>query len=109
MERVLMNRHGPLWFKRCMVCVMSAVVWLYALDAAAGGGKPAKKLVNVADTRDLGPGITKWIADLYNTSHWQFGLAVVLIMAAMGLVLGVACDRLVGLLGINLGKIQHHE
>ncbi len=76
---------------------------------AAGGGKPATKLVNVADTRHLEPGISKWIADVYNASHWQFGLLVVVLMAVMGLVLGYGSDRIMGLLGIDLGKIKHHE
>jgi hypothetical protein len=67
------------------------------------------KLVNVADTRGLGLGLSKWIADIYNTSYWQFGLLVVAIMAAMGLVLGFGCDRLMGLLGLDLGKMKHHE
>lgn len=76
---------------------------------AAGGGKPATKLVNVADTRDLAPGISKWIADIYNTSHWQFGFLVIIVMALMGLILGYGCDRIMGLLGLDLGKIKHHE
>ena len=79
------------------------------LDALAAPAKPAKKLVNVADTRALPPGLTRWIADVYNTSYWAFGLLVVVLMAAMGLVLGFGFDRLIGKLGINLGRIEHHE
>jgi len=75
----------------------------------AAGAAPAEKLVNIADTRALGPGISKWIADVYNTSYLSFGLLVVISMALMGLILGLCCDRLVGLLGLNLGKMQHHE
>ena len=75
----------------------------------AAGAAPAEKLVNIADTRALTPGLAKWVGDLYNTSLLSFGLAVVLVMALMGLVLGLICDRLVGLLGLNLGKMQHHE
>ena len=90
--------------------LLTALPALTALSAyAAGGGKPAKKLVNVADTRDLSPGITSWIADLYNSSYLLFGLAVVGIMVLMGLVLGYGSDRLMGLLGINLGRMSHHE
>jgi hypothetical protein len=95
--------------KRLTVPLTVALLWLSTLDAMAAGGKPENKLVNVADTRALSPGISKWIADVYNTSYWQFGLLVVLLMAGMGLVLGLGCDRLVGLLGLNLGKMQHHE
>ena len=79
------------------------------LDALAAPAKPARKLVNVADTRALPPGLSRWIADVYNTSYWAFGLLVVVVMAAMGLVLGFGFDRLIGKLGINLGRIEHHE
>lgn len=75
----------------------------------AAGAAPAEKLVNIADTRLLEPGLTKWAADLYNTSLLTYGLVGVLVMAVMGIVLGLVCDRLVGLLGLNLGKMQHHE
>ena len=92
------------------LCGMMALMWWWPIEAmAAGGGKPATKLVNVADTRNLAPGISKWIADTYNASHWQFGLLVVLSMAVMGLVLGLVSDRIMGLLKIDLGKIKHHE
>lgn len=94
---------------RVSTAAAAFLLWAPAHEVMAAGGKPATKLVNVADTRDLGPGITKWIADLYNTSHWQFALVVVIIMSGMGLLLGYGCDRLVGLLGIDLGKIKHHE
>jgi hypothetical protein len=95
---------------RRLVWGTMAFVWIGAANAlAAGGGKPATKLVNVADTRSLDPGFSKWIADIYNTSHWQFGLLVVVTMAVMGLVLGYGSDRIMGLLGLDLGKIQHHE
>ncbi len=91
---------------------VAAVILLLSLQgmlAMAAGAPPAEKLVNIADTRSLSPGLTKWIADIYNTSYWNFGFLVVAIMAAMGLILGILCDRLVGLLGLNLGKMQHHE
>jgi hypothetical protein len=76
---------------------------------AAGGGKPATTLVNVADTRAMEPGLSRWIADVYNHSLWIYGLLVVGIMCTMGLLLGLATDRVVGLLGINLGRMTHHE
>ncbi len=96
------------WMDRLAVPLTSLLLWLLAANALAAAG-PAKKLVNVADTRGLDPGLSKWIADLYNTSLWQFSLVVVVVMAVMGLLLGFVCDRLVGLLGINLGRIQRHE
>ncbi len=97
------------WKPRLAAAAASLVVWLAAGDLLAAGGKPATKLVNVADTRALPPGFTKWVADLYNTSHWLFALVVVVVMSGMGLALGLLCDRLVALLGINLGRLSHHE
>ena len=87
----------------------SALVLLGALDAAAAGGKPASKLVNVADTRRLGPGLTKWLADVYNDNLVLYGLVVVVVMAAMGGALGFLFDRATALIGINLGRLDHNE
>ncbi len=80
-----------------------------ALDAVAAPAKPAKQLVNIADTRGLPPGLARWIGDVYNASHWEYGLLVVVVMAAMGLILGYGFDRAVSLLGIDLGRLEHHE
>ncbi len=77
--------------------------------AAAGGGKPASKLVNVADTRSLEAGFSRFVADVYNESYWLFALLVVVLMAGLGLFLGIVADRLFALLGINLGRMSHHE
>lgn len=77
--------------------------------AHAAGGKPQAKLVQVVDTRDMAPGVTRWLADLYNTNLWLYGLVVVVTMCGIGLVLGLTFDRLVGLLKIDLGKLDHHE
>jgi len=80
-----------------------------ALDAVAAPAKPAQQLVNIADTRGLPPGLSRLIGDIYNTSHWKYGLLVVVVMAAMGLILGYGFDRLVATLGIDLGRLEHHE
>jgi hypothetical protein len=88
---------------------MTAAVYVCSVEALAAPAKPARKLVNVADTRALDPGVTRWIADLYNSSYWLFGLFTVALMALMGLALGYACDRAMGLLGIHLGRMEHHE
>ena len=82
---------------------------LAASDLLAAGGKPAKKLVVVADTRGLQPGLTKWLGDVYNTNLWLYSAVVVVTMVGMGLILGFGVDRLVGRLGIDLGKMDHHE
>ena len=89
---------------------VATFVWLIApLEALAAGGKPATQLVVVADTRDMAPGFSKLIADLYNSNLLLFGLTVVVVMAGMGAILGFAFDRAMALLGIDLGKLEHHE
>ncbi len=87
-----------------------AAAWLGTGDAlAAGDGKPVTKIVNVIDTRNMAPGLVRWVSDVYNTNLWLYGLLVVCVMAAMGAVLGTAFDKAVGLLGIDLGRLDHHE
>jgi len=88
---------------------LSGILLLMSSAALAAGEKPATKLINVADTRSLAGGLTKWVADIYNSNYWLYGAIVVLIMAGMGLVLGFGFDRLISLLGIDLGKLDHHE
>ncbi len=103
-KKILTSLHG--W----AAAAWSVVFWLVAAPVlASGGGKPATKLVNVADTRMVGPGFVKWVGDVYNSNHWLYGVLVVVVMAAMGLILGLSFDRLIGFLGIDLGKIEHHE
>jgi hypothetical protein len=87
--------------------IVAGVVW--AQDLLAAPAKPAQKLVNVADTRDMVPGFSHWLADVYNENLWWYGAVVVATMVVMGLGLGIVADRLVGLLGIDLGKLKHHE
>lgn len=91
------------------LAAISATMWLMAEAALAGGGKPATKIYNVADTRTMDGGFSKWIADVYNTNLWLYALTVVVVMALMGLILGYGMDRVLGVLGINLGKLDHHE
>jgi hypothetical protein len=100
--------HGFTRFRRRVLALALSLALAPATALAAGGGKPAKKLVHVADTRGL-EGLTRWVADVYNESYWLYALAVVGIMTAMGVILGWGCDRLMGLLGIDLGRMQHHE
>lgn len=78
-------------------------------SAWAAGGPPATKLINVADTRNLESGPSLWIAQVYNDSFLLFGLLTVVVMCLMGLVLGLTFDRGMQLLGLNLGKLDHHE
>jgi len=91
-----------------LLALAAAIWWGLPTMAWAAGGKPATKLVSVADTR-AATGLAKWIGDVYNTNLWLYGLVVVAVMACMGLVLGLAFDRLLVLMGLELGKLDHHE
>ncbi len=99
--------HLTLWVRDCGGGLLT---WVLAVPAlAAGGGKGASKLVNVADTRQLEGGLSRWIAGVYNESYWLFGLLVVAVMVGTGLLLGLLTDKAVSMLGVNLGKMSHHE
>lgn len=93
-----------------MARALSALLALAASGSAwAAGGPPATKLINVADTRTLESGPSLWIAQIYNDNFVKFGLLVVVVMCLMGVVLGFAFDRGMQLLGLDLGKLSHHE
>ena len=99
---------GEGW-RRFAAAVGTFVLWVWAFQVLAAGAPPASKIINVADSRALAPGLAKWIADIYNSSYWLYGVVVVATMVGMGLILGFGFDRVVGLLGIDLGKLEHHE
>jgi len=95
---------------RWLVVGVLCLAWLsLPVAALAAGGKSATKIYNVADTRAMDAGPSKWIADVYNGNLWAYGLLVVAVMAGMGLAAGFVMDRLVSLLGINLGRLEHRE
>ncbi len=96
---------------KLIVALISAVFYwlLTGVAYAAGGGKPATKVLNVADTRSMTPGISKWIADIYNSDLIIYGLTVVVVMAVMGAILGYGMDRIVRTFGIDLGRLEHQE
>jgi len=111
MRRPAPNQPAEGWWRviRVVPFAMTAVVSAAVPLAWAAGGKSATKLVNVADTRSLPPGFSKFIADVYNDNLLLYGLLVVAVMALTGLILGVILDRGLVLLGLNLGKLPHHE
>lgn len=95
--------------RRTLAGVGAALAALLVPAIAAASPPAATALVNVADTRGLDPGPALWIGQIYNQSYWLFGLLVVGLMVTMGLTLGVVFDRAIGLLGLQLGKLDHHE
>ncbi len=98
--------------RRCLVSAarvaLAAVVGLTG-TALAAGGPPATKLINVVDTRTFESGPNLWIAQVYNDSFVLFGLVVVVVMVLQGVVLGFGFDKAMHLLGLDLGKLSHHE
>lgn len=96
--------------QRRRVAAGVAALWLGAAQAlAAGSGRPESSAVNHADTSGLAPGLARSIAELYNHSLWLYGLTVVVVMAGMGLVLGLLTDRFMAMLGVDLGRTARHE
>ena len=95
--------------RRAASLLALVAVALAPVMAWAAGGEKVTPLENVADTRDMGPGFVKFMADTYNGNLWMFGLWVVVLMAGMGAILGLSVDKLIGLTGIKLGKMDHHE
>ena len=63
----------------------------------------------IADARAFGSGISRWIVGIYNHNLLLYGLTVVGVMAAMGVIIGFALDYLVSHIGIDLGKLEHRE
>jgi len=96
---------------RSIGCVWALlwVVYFAGSPAFAAGGKPAEKLVNVADTRAMQPGLSMWIADVYNSNLWLYAVVVVLLMGFMGVILGFGFDRLLVMMGLEFGRLDHHE
>jgi len=112
MQSITMDADARHSKRRQAVIRIAAALGLVSLalrDAWAAGAAPATKLVNVADTRNMPPGIGRWIAGLYNTDYWMYGLVVVVTMVVMGLVLGLGFDRLLAMIGIDLGRLEHAE
>jgi hypothetical protein len=63
----------------------------------------------VADTTRAVSGLSGWVVELYHYDLFWYGLAVVGVMAVMGVILGFAMDRLVSRIGIDLGRLEHRE
>jgi hypothetical protein len=60
-------------------------------------------VVLVADSRHLS-GILAWWANLFNESHLYFALLTIVLIPAVGIILGVLADMLISRIGINLSS-----
>ncbi len=94
---------------RALSLPTGVLVWMYSSLGFAAGAEPPTKIINVADTRHMAPGLSRWIADVYNDNLLIFGLLVVVVMVIMGASLGFVFDRLIAMIGIDLGKLDHSE
>lgn len=70
-------------------------------EALAAGGGGGDLIVIVADSRGM-TGWRAWWANLYNESHLSFTLLTVILIPALGTVLGILTDFLMARTGINL-------
>ncbi len=77
---------------------------------AAGGGGGGQDLVVVADTRIIGFGFLKYLANLYNTNVTVFATWAVVLTAIYGSALGFLMDFIMKRTGIDLTsrKIVEH-
>jgi len=73
------------------------------------GDEPASQIQPPPDTTSASSGLSQWITDLYRTNLYWYGVLVVVVMAGMGGCLGYGMDRLIRLLGIYLGRLEHRE
>gem|GEM_PF-1625373 len=103
------DKGGRKILKNFHMLVVTVSWWVFTGTAWAAGAAPVSKLINVADTRFMEPGVSKWIADLYNANLWLYGITVVVVMAVIGLVIGLSFDKLLAATGIDLGKLDHSE
>jgi hypothetical protein len=81
------------------ICGKIALALVPVLARAAGEGGEA--LVLVADSR-VCSGWNAWTANLYNDSHVGFALLTIVIIPALGLLVGALAGCFMARLGINL-------
>jgi hypothetical protein len=76
---------------------------------AIAGAEPAAQIQPPPDTTTAPSGFSRWITDLYHTNLYLYGVLVVVVMAGMGACLGYGMDRVIRLLGIDLGRLERRE
>ncbi len=78
-----------------------AAVALFVMPAAAAAAEGGEAIVLVADSRRFS-GWEAWWTNLYNESHLYFALMTIVIIPALGLVMGMLTDFCMSRIGINL-------
>lgn len=81
--------------------LLSAALFLLAAQTALAAGSGGQPIVIVADSRGLS-GLMAWWANLYNESHLQFTLLTIVLIPAIGSVLGLLADAAMRCIGIDL-------
>ncbi len=86
-----------------LIAMTPAVIW-----AAGGGG--ASEIIVVADTRVLGEGFSKYLANLYNVNVLLFAIWAAVLTALYGAFLGFVMDFFMSKTGLDLKsrKIVEH-
>lgn len=82
------------------IAVIALIVATAGLVFASGGDK-SPPIVIVADSRRLSS-VPAWFANLYNESHILFTVITLIIIPAVGFVLGILADWIMHRVGIDL-------
>ena len=90
------------------VFAFMTMVYLLVPEPVWAGGKKAKQLVHVADTRVLS-GIYLYFANMYNENLFMFGIWTVVILTALGSGFGLLMDLIMSRTGLNLTSRELHE
>ena len=90
------------------VFAFMTAVYLLVPEPVWAGGKKAKQLVHVADTRVLS-GIYLYFGNMYNENLFMFGIWTVVILTALGSGFGFLMDLIMSRTGLNLTSRELHE
>lgn len=84
------------------------MVFLLIPEPVWAGGKEAKLLVHVADTRALS-GVFLYFSNMYNENLLMFGIWTVVVVTALGSGLGFFMDFLMSRTGLDLTSRELRE
>ena len=85
-----------------------AMVYLLVPEPVWAGGKKAKPLVHVADTRVLS-GVFLYFSNMYNENILMFGIWTVVVLTALGSGFGFLMDVIMSRTGLDLTSRELHE
>lgn len=90
--------------------LLTSITMVYLLIPApvSAGGKKAKPLVHVADTRVLS-GTYLYFANMYNENLLLFGIWTVVVLTALGSGIGFLMDIIMSKIGLDLRSRELRE